>query len=230
MVSFVIVSKNVRDGIEHINKQCDMLHISSFDRTIVSKETSEKAPLTATIGISEIKLLQKKIYLKPMQGSDKAIIIQDASSITNEAQNALLKVLEEPPNHTYIYLLTHTLNALLPTILSRCTIIQVDQEKELTKEVKITLTNFLQELPAMPIGSKLHIAEIQGKQKQAAIEWLEYLLFMLRDLLTTLVQEDKKEQITFYMHVAKNAQQTYDSIQSTNVNIRLALEHMLLTT
>jgi len=227
MVSFIIVSKDSTAGMDYISQQCDILHISPYDRFVLRKDTVEKVT-QQSIGIAEVKILQKKIYLKPMQGSDKVIILQDAAALTNEAQNALLKVLEEPPEHTYIYVLTDTLYTLLPTICSRCKIIQIDQPKEETSTSTALLTDFLSALPSLSISHKLHIAEVQGKQKQGAIEWLENMQSTTRNLLAILVQEDKRAQIQFYIHLAKNIQLTRDTIQETNVNVRLALEHLLL--
>jgi DNA polymerase-3 subunit delta' len=50
----------------------------------------------------------------------RVIIIAEADRMTAEAANSLLKMLEEPPNYTYLILCTAHINALLPTIVSRC--------------------------------------------------------------------------------------------------------------
>ncbi len=236
MVSFIILGKDTDEGIAYIYHQCDILHISSFDRIVLSKETSEKATThinpgqirDKSLGISEIKTLQKKIYLKPLQGSDKAIIIMDAALLTIEAQNALLKVLEEPPNHTYIYILAGSLQTFLPTIVSRCKVVHVHSVKDPARDAIGNMTNLLLELPAMTVGKKLRIAELQGKQRQTAVEWLENILSITRTLLIVSVRENKGVQIEFYLRFVKQVQQAHAAIQSTNVNIRLALEHLLL--
>ena len=68
------------------------------------------------------------IPLKPFKGKTKVVVIQSYESITKEAQNALLKVLEEPPANTLIIILTLKKEFLLPTILSRCKIINLKEE------------------------------------------------------------------------------------------------------
>jgi len=60
------------------------------------------------------------VNIKPYYGPYKVYIIDDAQLMTLQAQNALLKTIEEPPAYAIILLLTNNANALLPTITSRC--------------------------------------------------------------------------------------------------------------
>ena len=59
-------------------------------------------------------------YVKPYHGHAKVFIIDEAELLGNDAQNLLLKTLEEPPPHTYFILVTTRPDSLLPTIRSRC--------------------------------------------------------------------------------------------------------------
>ena len=59
-------------------------------------------------------------YMKPYHGHAKVFIIDEAELLGNEAQNLLLKTLEEPPPNTFFILVTTRPDTLLPTILSRC--------------------------------------------------------------------------------------------------------------
>ncbi|MDD5083777.1 MAG: AAA family ATPase [Candidatus Moranbacteria bacterium] len=56
----------------------------------------------------------------PYAAEKKVLIIRDAHRLTEAAQNALLKILEEPPAYAVIILITHELGRILPTTLSRC--------------------------------------------------------------------------------------------------------------
>jgi len=71
------------------------------------------------ISIETILELQRKISLKPVASSKKIVIIEEASRMTLEAQNAFLKTLEEPPVYLLFFLIAQR-ESLLPTILSRC--------------------------------------------------------------------------------------------------------------
>ena len=62
--------------------------------------------------------------LAPARSEWRVIIIQDADHLTAEAMNALLKTLEEPPPHVVLVLTAERLDALLPTIMSRCQMIR----------------------------------------------------------------------------------------------------------
>ena len=62
----------------------------------------------------------------PLRGRTKVFIIREADRITPQAQNALLKTLEEPPGATVIILLVSALDRLLPTTLSRCQVVAFD--------------------------------------------------------------------------------------------------------
>ena len=75
--------------------------------------------------------LVQDIQIKPYNGLYKVYIIDEAEKLTVQAQNALLKTIEEPPEYAVIMLLTSNVDALLPTIQSRCVTINT---KPISKE------------------------------------------------------------------------------------------------
>jgi len=88
---------------------------------------SRTAPEKNTISIEAIRNLQKFLQLKTVgrQPLRRAIIVEHSPALTTEAQNAFLKLLEEPPEDTIIILTAASQRALLPTILSRVQLIVV---------------------------------------------------------------------------------------------------------
>lgn len=74
-----------------------------------------------SIKIDQIRELTKKVYEKPVVSHRKVYIINDSNCMTKEAQNSLLKTLEEPPEYVTIILIASNDNLFLPTIKSRCT-------------------------------------------------------------------------------------------------------------
>lgn len=79
-----------------------------------------------TIGVDDIRLqVNNDVAIKPYSSPYKIYIINEAEKMTPQAQNALLKTLEEPPEYAVILLLTSNVNALLPTILSRCVVLNM---------------------------------------------------------------------------------------------------------
>jgi DNA polymerase-3 subunit gamma/tau len=71
-------------------------------------------------GIDEIRQIKEKINYQPSNGRKKIYIIDEAHMLTKEAFNALLKTLEEPPEHVIFILATTEPDKILPTIISRC--------------------------------------------------------------------------------------------------------------
>ncbi|MCS7092698.1 MAG: DNA polymerase III subunit gamma/tau [Patescibacteria group bacterium] len=84
-------------------------------------------------GIDDIRSLRETIKLAPFKSKYKVYIIDECHMLTIEAANALLKTLEEPPSHVIFILATTNPEKLLPTILSRCTIINFT--KATTEEI-----------------------------------------------------------------------------------------------
>ncbi len=72
------------------------------------------------ISISQIRGVGRLLSAKPNEATHRMVLIQDAESMNVQAQNALLKVLEEPPENTFFILTAVRTAPLLPTILSRC--------------------------------------------------------------------------------------------------------------
>jgi len=71
-------------------------------------------------GIDQIRDLREQVRVMPARGNKKVYIIDEAHMLTQEASNALLKTLEEPPESVVFILATTELERLLPTIVSRC--------------------------------------------------------------------------------------------------------------
>ncbi|MFQ5848296.1 MAG: DNA polymerase III subunit delta' [Candidatus Methylomirabilales bacterium] len=78
------------------------------------------APEGASLKIDQIRRLAQEAALRPYEGHRKVFIVDRAETMTEQAQNALLKTLEEPPRATVLVLIAPEASALLPTIASRC--------------------------------------------------------------------------------------------------------------
>ena len=79
-----------------------------------------------TISVDDIrKQVNNDIMIKPYSGPYKIYIIAEADLLTVQAQNALLKTIEEPPEYAVIFLLTENAESLLPTIMSRCVMLKL---------------------------------------------------------------------------------------------------------
>ncbi len=95
----------------------------SYNHPDIIRVTHEKPN---TISVDDIRAqVNNDVAIKPYSGAYKIYIINEADKMTPQAQNAILKTLEEPPAYAVILLLTTNINAMLPTILSRCVVLNM---------------------------------------------------------------------------------------------------------
>jgi len=97
-----------------------------------------------TIGVSEIRLFREDMFLSSTESDYKIYVIDEAERMTPNAQNALLKVLEEPPERVVIIMLVASDDAILTTIKSRAQYIAMERfgEDSLLDYFKKHATNF----------------------------------------------------------------------------------------
>ena len=96
-------------------------------------------PEGSLLRIGQIRDLQKQIVYEPLEASRKVYILTDVERMNAEAENCLLKTLEEPPAASVLILLTSNIQALLPTTRSRCQILQFHPMP--TQELTAVLTD-----------------------------------------------------------------------------------------
>lgn len=123
-----------------------------------------------SIKIEQIRFLQKKIQEKPIISNKKVYIINDADTMTIEAQNCFLKTLEEPPEFATIILIGSQENAFLTTIKSRCMILhfQPIENEEIRQYMKVNygIMNITQNELSIFQGSVGKAIALKDKQEQ----------------------------------------------------------------
>lgn len=180
----------------------------------------------APIGIEKIRELISFLSLKPFSEEKKMVIINEAQNITREAQNALLKTLEEPSINSFIFLLTPWKNFLLPTVISRCKIIDLGLKKASWHDFEKRKKLFLNLLKSKT-SEKLIWAEKNKdviKDREHVVSFIDVGLIVLRDYLIQGKYSDKKRLIG----IIKRFLGAKKVLQTTNVNAKLTLENLLL--
>lgn len=157
---------------QKIKDRIGQWNISPFD-TIFIQQAEEH------ITIDSVRSLKKQLMLAPMKSEFIAGVIYQAKSMTTEAQNALLKLLEEPPPRVRILLETDAADMLLPTIVSRCEVIRIAADQ--TARIDIPLLALLD----APIGERLAKMEEYGKDRINAKAFVEESLATGERLLHT---------------------------------------------
>lgn len=233
------------------NKYCD--HCKScieFD-TNNNPDFFYLEPEGNSIKIEQIRELQRKVAEKPIISNKKIFIIDNSDKMTLEAQNCLLKTLEEPPKYITIILVTSNENNLLTTIKSRCTIIHFnkisnDDVKNYIKiEFKESITSDIIDIADGSIGKLIKL-----KDKNEIYESLNLIIKQIKnkdsilDIINNadLLYKNKEEifEMLDYMNIiflkSKNlklinciniVEQTKQRLKS-NANYDMSIDNMLL--
>jgi len=134
--STLIISPNIELVDHKIETMCQNLgHIfneNNPDLLLINQQTGW--------GIDTIRSLKKFLYKKPFCHQSKVIIIKDSQNLATEAQNALLKVLEEPGDGNFLIITSNKISALLPTIISRCQTIKIANSKTISSQKKLLIS------------------------------------------------------------------------------------------
>jgi len=226
MQSILVVSKDKDARRDYVISLCQDNDIDRIDMGWYSFDK--------TVGIEDIRNLQRKIILKPIKSKTKGVFIDSNIGFTIEAQNALLKILEEPPSSTVMCISTSNKNLMLPTILSRCKTIELeDRGSNLSEEEIAQHLDILKSLPKKLVGEKLKLAQDITRNKESVLPWLEKMIMAARYSLLSNYKIGSSITIhqspfTQLINTLISFQKAYTIIKTTNANQRLILENLLL--
>lgn len=228
-------------------KSCTCFESNNHPDIQILNEESE------TIKIATIRDFIKLVYEKPILSEKKIFIINDADKMTKEAQNSLLKTLEEPPEYIVIILIASNPDMLLTTIKSRCT--KMVFEKLNTNEIKEILTekNIQINIPEKMldlfdgsiekaikilenreeyeqvekfVDSIEHMSKIDFLTKNKEIFVKEDIYGILEYLSLNLFNIGKKRKNTKYLNCVKYVQETTNHLKA-NSNFDMSIDYML---
>ena len=167
-----------------------------------------------SLGIAEIRRLQAFLSQKPLKNKQHVVVIRQAEKLTLQAQAALLKILEEPPGDSLIYLVTSEPESLLPTILSRVQVTDASMHRSFDPEKVDSAGILLQKLSKAGVGERLAILDGQEFTRDTALDFLDNLEYFIHQHLTP--------------HIYHQLVLTRKYLKS-NVNVRLALDNFALS-
>lgn len=99
--------------------------VQRFDVASQTAAAAKPGGKNTTLTIDTVRLLVSTASLRPMEGRWRVMMLDDAELMQETAQEALLKTLEEPPSFTVMLVLTDDIQTLLPTIQSRCEVLEL---------------------------------------------------------------------------------------------------------
>ncbi len=156
-----------------------------------------------SISIDQVHALHGTLSLSPVQGDQKVILIHPAHALTFPAQQALLKLVEEPPSKVLFLLITHTPYVLLPTILSRCRVVSYKTQAGQGSEKILFPTTH---------AEAIALADRYGAKKESALN-------VLHDILNT--QSDPQIQKAAIKALG---------LLTKNINAKLVLDEFFFST
>lgn len=102
------------------------------DIVFIDRTSDDKGKQRREIYVDQIRAMSADVWVRPQQANRKIYIIRDAGYMNTAAQNAALKILEEPPSYAVFVLCVNSAQELLPTVRSRCVIIRSAQDAPMT--------------------------------------------------------------------------------------------------
>lgn len=100
------------------------------DVTLMEREVNKEGRLRKELVVDQVRRMEADAAILPNEAARKVYIIREAELLNNEAQNAFLKLLEEPPEWVLFLLCAKNAAALLPTVRSRCAQLTVSAEQQ----------------------------------------------------------------------------------------------------
>lgn len=100
------------------------------DIIFIDRAIDEKGKQKKEVQVSQIRAMSADAWVLPQDAEQKVYIIREGSYLNVQAQNAALKILEEPPSFAVFIICTDSAEKLLPTVRSRCTIFQTESERQ----------------------------------------------------------------------------------------------------
>ena len=203
----------------------DFNHIYKELIQFTEKGKDKKTPLLLPIDVIR-EFLIEKVHARPSISSKKIFVVSEAEKMNRFSQNAILKVLEEPPDYCSIILLCTRLERLLPTTKSRCQIIRfgpVEQERIIAELKKTGLDNskavYFARLSQGSLGQAcqwaqlaLNDADIYNLKKQLIKSFLTYPYSNSLQFAQWLLEQTKPISATW--------SQLDESISKTDINRR----------
>ncbi|NCC67691.1 MAG: hypothetical protein EOM14_05775 [Clostridia bacterium] len=98
------------------------------DIIIIDRTTDDKGKLRREIYVDQIRAMSADVWVCPQQANRKVYVIREAGLMNTAAQNAALKILEEPPAYAVFVLCAGSAQELLPTVRSRCVLIRAAED------------------------------------------------------------------------------------------------------
>lgn len=169
--------------------------------------------------IADVRSLFKTLSVKLHAHESRIVVINDP---TLDAQNAILKTLEELPERTYLFFLSSVSDAFLPTILSRVLKVNLYSSK---KEAEPRLVDFFVRLSNTPASQDKIYEALEMLPSPLTVDDMEIFIISARQALLTLAADNKS--CTVLLSILKKLMVNYSLSKTNNINKSLSLENII---
>lgn len=209
----VLSSKDKQD--KYLTDLVTSLSLTAYDVFKISPENDKTG-----LGIDQIRTLSEIILTQtPTQ---RAVVLYSFETASLEAQNALLKILEEKTLHNVFVLFTNNIERIIPTIRSRVQVVVLDEKrKSLDKELTSRMENLFESLHNPTSNSYLQLSAFSIKTREDTLLFLDSFILFLKTYL-------KKKNADKIAAIIIRAMQTKYNILSLNINHQLSLDNLLI--
>lgn len=212
MIASLIISKDSNQIKQEIKNRLFILGISSPHPDLLYFDSSTK------LGIEQARIIKRYLSLKPHSLKGKIVILENASKLTDEAQNSLLKTLEELPLNCLFILGANSDVNFLPTILSRCQITKLDKSQAEKADVQAGTPEVdIEKIIQMDIPERFEYIEKLKDRKQFLIDLIVYFR-------GEMIKNADNKKVNEYVKTLMQAEEWANA----NVNIRAILEYLML--
>jgi len=142
------------------------------DIVVISRSLDSSGKEKGEIVVSQAREIIADAYVLPNESEGKAYIINDADSMNLSAQNALLKLLEEPPSYAYFFLLASSPRTLLPTVRSRLAHVNLPPEEKTPAVQSEATGHFLSSLDSGSMALAEFCVSIEKLDRDSMREFL----------------------------------------------------------
>lgn len=208
MIASILISPSLDNRITEINKILSALGVKKDHPDLLY------FPAESKLGIDSARDIKKHFSFKPFQAKGKVVVLEDGKSLTVEAQNALLKIIEEPPPFSTIILAAESDVNFLPTLLSRCQVIKL-QETPL-RQGFAGQAGDIKKLLTLTTGERFEYIEKSKERDQILRSIIQYFH-------ENLALYSEKSNLNFLKELVKT-----EKLSTHNVNIRAILEYLML--
>lgn len=178
---FAMTLQCEKGGTEPCNECHSCKQTSSHNQPDIVYISHEKPN---SIGVEDIRgQINNDIGIKPYSSPRKIYIMNEGEKMTPQAQNALLKTLEEPPEYAVIMILTDNVEALLPTIISRCVVLHMKPVSD-----KLVKQYLMEELGVPDYKANICVAFARGNIGKAKLLASSEEFEKVKDEAITLVK------------------------------------------